>query len=357
MSLSIKRRQPGGNYYVRGTVAGVRVYQSTGTSRRAEAEAVAARIEQDIRQRHAYGKGPTLTFAEAALAYMETGGETRFLGPLIAHFGPDRLLSEIDNAAAQAAAATLYPGAADSTVNRQVITPLSAVYRLAVDDGRAPPRRFKRRKSPPARTRWLTPEEAERLLAAAPDHLLPALGLLLGGGCRAGEALALEVQDFHAPTGEAWIARTKNGHPRMIQLPARALDLILAPAMPEIGTICRTPKGKPYVQRTNGGGQIAAAFGRARAAAGLGPDVTPHVCRHTWATWYYAQTRDFGGLLDLGGWRKADMAQQYRKIAPADLADRLLAHGWDFRQIGPKAAAARAAGQAASPGPRLRRIK
>jgi len=68
--------------------------------------------------------------------------------------------------------------------------------------------------------------------------------------------------------------------------------------------------------------------------AGLGADVTPHVLRHTWATWFYSQTRDFGGLLDLGGWRKADMAQRYRKIAPADLPARLMAHGWDYTQTG-----------------------
>ena len=52
--------------------------------------------------------------------------------------------------------------------------------------------------------------------------------------------------------------------------------------------------------------------------------------RHTWATWFYAQTRDFGALLDQGGWAKADMANRYRKIAPDDLTDRLLAMGWNF---------------------------
>ena len=52
--------------------------------------------------------------------------------------------------------------------------------------------------------------------------------------------------------------------------------------------------------------------------------------RHTWATWYYAQTRDFGGLMDLGGWRKADMANRYRKMAPASLVQDLLEAGWDF---------------------------
>lgn len=68
----------------------------------------------------------------------------------------------------------------------------------------------------------------------------------------------------------------------------------------------------------------------------MGDDVTPHVLRHTWATWFYAQTRDFGTLTDQGGWSKADMANRYRKLAPDDLSERLLKHGWDFRAYLPK---------------------
>ena len=102
--------------------------------------------------------------------------------------------------------------------------------------------------------------------------------------------------------------------------------------LPESGRMFRTSYGKPIKLRKNGGGQMQTSFNKARDAAGLGKDVTPHTLRHTWATWYYAQTRDFGGLMDLGGWAKSEMANRYRKIAPDDLADRLLKFGWDFRQ-------------------------
>jgi integrase len=77
---------------------------------------------------------------------------------------------------------------------------------------------------------------------------------------------------------------------------------------------------------------MAEAFGKVREAAGLGEDIVPYTLRHTWATWFYARTKDFGRLLDLGGWNKADTANRYRKAAPADLGNRLLEHGWDFRQ-------------------------
>ena len=351
MPLKKYRRTPRGNWYLRGTVAGQSIHESTGTGSATEAEAVRFRREKELRERHAFGRQATLTFAEAALAYMDAGGEFRFLARILEHFGPDTLLAEIDNAKVNEVAAALYPTAAPDTINRQLITPISAVLNMAVDEGLAEPRKLKRRKGGKARTRWLTPEEAERLIRAAADlhpHILPAIGFMLGAGCRASEALAIDMANFYPATVEAWLPDTKNGHPRMVQMPSRALELIMAEPLPDAGAICRTPKGKAYVQRENGGGQISAAFAACVLAARLDPEeVTPHVLRHTWATWFYAQTKDFGGLIDIGGWRKTDMAMRYRKIAPADLAGRLMKHGWDFTKLGERAAAAAEIPQAA----------
>lgn len=334
MPLTLTRRRPGGNYYMRGTVQGVSLYESTGTSRRAEAEAIAHRRESEIRDRVAHGRAATLTLAEAALTYMGAGGERRFLAPILQHFGPDALLSEIDNAAVSAAEAALYPNAAPATVNRQLVTPLSAILTLAADDGLIAPRRLKRRKGDQARWRWLTPEEAEALLGAAQPAFRPLLALLLGTGCRAGEAVAIEAGSFHPATGEAWLFRTKTERPRMLRMPRRAVEIILERPLPEIGPVIRRPDGAPYrIAGPNQGGQFKTAFHRTRDKAGLGPEVTPHVLRHTWATWYYAATHDFGGLVDLGGWSSADMANRYRKAAPRDLAQRLLDHGWDFAAV------------------------
>ncbi len=331
MPLTLTRRKAGGSYYMRGTVQGHRVYESTGTGNRTEAEAIAHRRAGEIRQRHAFGRASTLTFAEAALAYMQAGGEARFLPPILRHFGPAALLRDIDNAAVTAAAAALYPTAAPATINRQLITPISAILTMAAEDGSAEPRRLKRRRAVQTPRRWLTPEEAERLVAAARPWFLPILGVLLGAGCRAGEAVGIAAADFHPATGQAWIARAKSGLPRMVWMPPRAVDLVASRPLPEIGPLLRTHTGAAYrAAGPNQGGQFKTAFHRARDAAGLGADVTPHALRHTWATWYYAATLDFGGLVDLGGWASADMANHYRKIAPADLPQRLADHGWDF---------------------------
>lgn len=147
---------------------------------------------------------------------------------------------------------------------------------------------------------------------------------------RTGEALALMRKDLYLASGEAFIEKTKNGDPRMVRLPGRVARALRTAGLPDTGAVFLTPKGKPYHITPNRGGQIQGAFNKARNAAGLGPDVTPHTLRHTWATWFYAQTKDFGGLMDLGGWRKADMANRYRKVAPRDLGADLFEQGWNF---------------------------
>lgn len=333
--MPLKLIKRGEIWYIRGTVAGQRVYESTRIGDKRQAEILRARREAEIIERRAYGKAVTYTFAEAALAYMESGGEGKYLARIIKHFGPRWRLVDTDNDAVSRAAAALYPDAGPATINRQLITPISAVYRLAAEDGKVPDRRFRRRKEPRTRLRWLTPEEVEALLAACDRRLLPIVAFLLGTGCRTGEALGLTVQHLHLDTCEAYVGVTKNGDGKMVQYPGRTRRIMVASGLPEAGAVFRTPKGKPYrLTNSSGsrlGGQIKGAFDKARDAAGLGEDVTPHTLRHTFATWHYAVNRDLILLMERGGWRKPDMAIGYTKLAPADLPRRLFEHGWDFR--------------------------
>ncbi|PCJ08759.1 MAG: integrase [Rhodobacteraceae bacterium] len=331
MPLIIKKR--GATYYARGTVAGQRIYESTGCSRRADAHAWATRYEYQIMQRHSLGEEATLTFAEAALDYMNAGGERKHLGKILDHFGPDFLARDMNNAAINAAALDLYPTAAPATITRQLITPIRAVITMAAEDGRTQLRKFRTRGSGAVRTRWLHPEEFETFLDQAGAHLVPILAAMVGTGARVSELLRTDVKNFYAETGQIWLDETKNEYPRMLKMPGRARDLILAQGIPAQGKLFRRPDGKPYTL-TPRQTPMKTAFQAARVRAGLGPDVIPHSLRHTWATWFYCATKDYGGLLDLGGWRVSDMAQRYRKIAPDHLPDMLAAQGWDFTRLG-----------------------
>ncbi|MEL7090222.1 MAG: site-specific integrase [Pseudomonadota bacterium] len=329
MGLTLYKR--GKIWHVRGTVAGQRIRESTGLGNRAQADAYRIKLQTEALERHAYGRQVRLTFAQAALPYIEAGGETRFLGPILQHFGPDTLLADVDNDAVNACARALYPDAAPATINRQVITPISAIINMAADDGKCAPRRLRRRKAAAPRKRWLTPAEAEALITAAAPGTAAQIAFLLGTGCRTGEMLALDRADLDLEAQEAFIAQTKNGHARRVLVPTRAKRMLATLGLPELGRVFRTPKGKAYVIRQNGGGQIAEAFGQARTAAGLGAAVTPHVCRHTWATWFWAHNKDLVQLMARGGWETAGIAMDYTKLAPAGLGAELFEHGWDLR--------------------------
>ena len=272
------------------------------------------------------------TFQEASELYVESGGEARFLPRIVAHFGKKTRCNEIDEIGIARAARVLYPFAKPETVRRQLRVPIKAVLNFAAGN--------RREKLPDTRrTRWLTPEEAEQLLVAAANpqaaglrdpnlETLRKIAFMLGTGAGPGETMGLDAKHWNPATSEWWLPGTKTVYrARFVRLPSRTVELISP--IPEEGPAFPAPNGQPYVFRKNRGGQMAVAFGKVREAAGLGPEIVPYSCRHSWATWHAAQVKDWAALLDQGGWNRADTANRYRKVAPADLGHRLLAHGWD----------------------------
>ena len=264
----------------------------------------------------------------AVNAYLDSGKDGRFLPRLIEHFAETRL-AEIDNAVMARAANTLYPGRAPATIRRQLYTPVSAVINFAKDDKlRAP-------KGAGQRTIFLTPQEVERLIRAATmqpsPYLAPLITFLIGQGVRMGEAIALDGRDVNLSARYAILRDTKNGEERTIALIPRVVAaLSRLPSIGRRGPVFRRFDDKPFTPRTGRGGQVRNPFRLAVTSAGLdGAEITPHVCRHTWATWHYAVNRDPLALKLAGGW-KSNEWQRYAKAAPIGLADSILAHGWDF---------------------------
>src|SRR5579864_861037 len=121
MPLKLEKRDGSPYYYLRGTLRGIRVRESTGTDDKAAAEEIKAKREWEILQSSVFGVKTGGTFLAGVASYLENGGEPRFLQPLIDHFGSTPL-AKIDQAAADAAAKALYPGRAPATLNRQLYT-------------------------------------------------------------------------------------------------------------------------------------------------------------------------------------------------------------------------------------------
>jgi hypothetical protein len=87
MPIRIVRRPKSPNWIIHGTLRGVRVEESTGTDNKKIAEEIRAKREAEILAQSIYGRRATATFAEAALSYLENGGNKRFLDRAIRYFG------------------------------------------------------------------------------------------------------------------------------------------------------------------------------------------------------------------------------------------------------------------------------
>jgi integrase len=318
MPLKLAKRHGSPFWYIRGTVRGVAVDESTKVADRRQAEAFRAKREVEIVNRQISGAKASATFLEAAVSYMETGGERRFLEPLINYFGTVPL-SKIGQAEVEAAARRLFPKLAPASVNRLVYTPVSAVLTHAAKRKLCDKPIFERPKQPRGRVRWLTYAEAEKLIGACSPHLAPLVTFLFFTGCRVGEALALDWRDVDLDRAHATFQETKNGDRRGIPLHPRAKAALEAMKV-RSGAVFRRPDGKPYLAKDDGGGQIKTGFRGACRRAGV-VDFHPHDCRHTWATWHYAANRDIAALMRLGGWRSTAMVLRYAHINSDDLAD------------------------------------
>jgi hypothetical protein len=98
--LVLKKRHGSKFWTARGSYLGVKVDRSTGACDKGEAQAILAKIQNEIFER-ARGRIPEKagpTFAEAVILYCKKGGERRFLEPLLKYYG-DLPISKIDQQA------------------------------------------------------------------------------------------------------------------------------------------------------------------------------------------------------------------------------------------------------------------
>lgn len=335
MPLKLIPPRPGKspNWTIRGTHLGVYVDESTGTPREALArKALAARKEQIERDRFSpkpveQGSAAGPTFLSAAVAYIEAGGEGRFIGSydeeagkwsgLIAHFG-EKPLSEITQEAINEAAAKLLPNGTPQTRNRQVFTPVSAVLKSAgVEIKIKRPKGWRGSK----RTTWLRPEQAFGLFKAA-DARDPEFGIFLRvltyTGMRLSECTGMMLDRLELAESFAYVPTTKNGDPRGVHLP----PVIVAALANHPRSLDR--KGE-RVFRFRKCGRLYTWLDEALDEAGivLPPRTGFHVLRHTWATWMRRYGGlDTRGLVGTGAWLDEKSAARYEHVVATEEARR-----------------------------------
>lgn len=299
---------------------GKRVRQSAGTEVRADAEALLAKLKLDAYRETHFGIKPERSWQEAVIRYLELKRQLRSfsdvqricrnLDPYLGAMTLNQINGDVVWSVIQG---ELKKGNKPATVNRYLAT-IRSLLRMARDEWQWIDNMPKIRLMPGEveRDRWLTREEADRLVRCCAPHLAALVRFALATGCRAGEITGLEWSRVDLERKTAWLNKTKNGTPRGVPLNEDAVQVLKE----QIGKnleFCFTYNGQPIrwdVTNT--------AWQTALKRSGIS-DFRSHDLRHTWASWHRQAGTSCDELKDLGGWKSRSMVDRYAKFATENL--------------------------------------
>ncbi|NMM36992.1 MAG: site-specific integrase [Glaciimonas sp.] len=167
---------------------------------------------------------------------------------------------------------------------------------------------------PIERVRFLTGEEAGRLLAQLPEHIEAMAAFSLETGLRMPNVTGLQWHQVDLDRRMLWIPATAAKARKAIHVPLN--DKAIAAIRRQLfqhQTHVFTYKGEP-VKRPN-----QRAFRKAVKRAGI-EDFHWHDLRHTWATWHVQNGTSLPVLQKLGGWASLDMVLRYAHFTDEHLA-------------------------------------
>jgi integrase len=339
--LTIRKR--GRYWHVRGAVraAGRSLHlkeRSTGETDEAAARRWARRKETELENDLRDGRTPesrSLTFALAADRVPELPrGDTRRLLALVEHFG-DRMLADLTASDWSAFARALAGGRPKPATVDRYLSIFRAVFRQTEGDSVQMPKIVSPRTAPVRRratkVRWLTMDEADRLVAAYAPHARPIATVLRFQGLRSQEALQLDRRHVNLGANTLFVDRSKNGLARTMPMHAR-VRVVLAPLMEgprptwllpngrDFEPLFLTPRGEPYADtRGDGGNPLKKAHAGACERAGIA-GFSPHDWRRHWACWCLRSGMDPWTLMRLGGWSDLKSIAPYVAAAAGDTA-------------------------------------
>jgi integrase len=309
----------------------VRRYKAEWTHDDAEAELAKAllRIEPEK------PKGPGITLAQGADRYLASKArkrtieaDRRQLDLLKAEFGAETPLAEITASRiseykAKRLSAVRTIGKGDGVVERRLtaaavnrpLALLRHLLRLAHEEWGeldvVP--KIRTEKEPQGRLRWLTREDATKVLSACKKSRNTALADLvefsLFTGIRRGEALGLTWDRVDRARGVIRLELTKSGRRREVPLSSNA-DAVLARRW--------APKAKGYVFGSRNWNSFRSAWESALVVAGI-EDLRFHDLRHTFASWLIQRGHTLREVQEAPGHQTITMTMRYSHLAPDHL--------------------------------------
>lgn len=279
-------------FYARGTKPdGNPIEQSLGTKDSRKAKEALSKLENTLWKADIYGVKAVVTFDQAAVKYVEDGGDARFIVK-VTELLSDVRLADITPFDVRATAKKAYPNGSPATRNRQGITPIQAVINYAHEQGWCPPITVKRFEVKKPDRKAVGIEYLLALKQHAPVNLFALMLFLHTTGRRVGDAIALKPDDLDLGIASAYIKDPKNGEPVTVKL---------VPFLVEIIKDLETHNGRVFGYRDRR--NLYDTLKRSCERAGIEYLGTHQVGRHSFATELANRRWTSKRIADAGGWK------------------------------------------------------
>ncbi len=315
--MSLYKRKDSPNWWVKITHSGQCLQQSTGTSNREKAREYHDKLKAALWEQERLGARPSHCWNEAVVRYLvgtshkasqaDDKSHLRWLDGYLNGVALDAIDRVLLNRIAQHKKAE---GVSNATVNR-MLEVIRAIMRKAMNDwewiDRVP--RIRMLPEPKRRIRWITREEAERLLAELPEHLRAMATFSLETGLRKSNVTGLQWSQVDLRRRCAWIHPDQAKGRKAIAVPlSAAAILVLREQIGKHPVNVFTYRGNPIKQLNT------KAWRAALRRAGI-EDFRWHDLRHTWASWHVQAGTPLHVLQELGGWESVEMVRRYAHLS------------------------------------------
>jgi len=325
--MSIVKR---GNHWWIDVVApnGQRLRRSTGSDKEELAQEYHDKLKVELWRVYRLGERMRHTWNEAVVRWLKEQShkatiETdkihlRWLDPFLNDLYLDAINRDLIDQITERKRAE---GVSNATVNR-VLEVLRAILRKCVNEwewlDRAP--FIKMLKEPTRRIRFLTHNEAQRLISCLPEHLADMAAFSLATGLRRANVTGLQWSQIDLARRLAWIHPDQAKARKAIAVPLNAeAVLLIRKQTGKHSLFVFSYKGKPIYQVST------KAWYKALKTAGI-EEFRWHDLRHTWASWHVQNGTPLFALQELGGWESPEMVRRYAHMSAdhlAPYADRL----------------------------------
>ena len=319
--MSLYKREDSTVWWVRFTHKGKRVQESTGTTDRQKAQEYEAKLRNALWEQERLGIKPKRQWNDAVVRYVdETKHKASQVSDLYHLRWLDKYLNGVElqtinrDFLEKILKAKQAEGVANSTVNR-VLEVVRGLLRKACNEwewiDRVPAVRML--PEPKKRVRWITRNEADRLVDALPTHLADIVRFSLETGLRRSNVTGLQWSQVDLVRRMAWIHPDQAKARKAIPVPLSTVAVLtLRKQIGKHHTHVFTYNGKTITQVNT------KTWRKALIEVGI-ESFRWHDLRHTWASWHIQEGTPQHILQELGGWSSPEMVQKYAHLSSAHL--------------------------------------